>query len=55
MPKGVYAYDRGKLTAIRYQDLDLSKKWQEYDISHDLTVKGMERFSADWNALIKQS
>ena len=53
MPKGDYAYDRGKLTAIPYQDIDLSKKWQEYDISHDLTTKGMERFSADWNALIK--
>jgi len=53
MPKDDYVYDRGKLTAIPYQDIDLSKKWQEYDISHDLTVKGMERFSADWNALIK--
>jgi transaldolase len=53
MPKDDYVYDRGKLTAIPYQDIDLSKKWQEYDIFHDLTVKGMERFSADWNALIK--
>jgi len=55
MPKQDYLYDKGTLKAIPYRDLDLSKKWQEYDISHDLTVKGMERFSADWNALIKQS
>jgi transaldolase len=53
MPKDDYVYDRGKLAAVPYQDIDLSKKWQEYDIFHDLTVKGMERFSADWNALIK--
>ncbi len=55
MPKHNYVYEQGTLRAIPYRDLDLSKKWQEYDISHDLTVKGMERFSADWNALIKQS
>jgi len=55
MPKDDYTYDRGKLTAMPYRDIDLSKQWQEYNISHDLTVKGMERFSADWNALIKQS
>jgi len=53
MPKDDYVYDRGKLTAISYREVDLSRPWQEYDISHDLTVKGMERFSADWNALIK--
>ena len=55
MPKQDYLHDQRNLKAIPYQDVDLSKKWQEYDISHDLTVKGMERFSADWNALIKQS
>jgi transaldolase len=55
MPENAYLYDRGKLTAIPYQDIDLLKKWQEYDISHDLTVKGIGLFSADWNALIKQA
>jgi len=53
LPEKDYDYDHGKLKSIPYKDIDLSKKWQEYDISHDLTVKGMERFSADWNALIK--
>ncbi len=52
MPKQDYLYERGNLKPIPYRDIDLSKKWQEYDISHDLTVKGMEKFSADWNALI---
>ena len=55
MPKQDYLYDQRSLKAIPYRDLDLYKKWQQHDIAHDLTVKGMERFSADWNALIKQS
>lgn len=53
VPKDDYIYDHGTLAAVPYRDVDLSKNWHEYDIHHDLTVKGMERFSADWNLLIK--
>ncbi len=53
VPGSDYVYDQGNLKAIPYQKLDLNKKWQEFDISHELTDKGMERFSADWNSLIK--
>lgn len=52
MPDKEYKYDTEGLNPIPYKDLDLSKKWKEFDISHDLTVKGMEKFSADWNLLI---
>ena len=48
-----YHYDTKGLKAIPYHDLDLSNPWESYDIHHDLTDKGMERFSADWNALIQ--
>jgi transaldolase len=54
MPGMDYVYDSGNLKDIPYKNISLSKNWQEYDISHDLTVKGMEKFSADWNALIKK-
>lgn len=59
MPGGNYDYDAGGLEAgelkpILYKEIGLSKDWQEYDISHVLTVKGMEKFSADWNSLIKR-
>jgi len=54
MPGNDYVYDRGNLKDIPYRDIDLKKSWQEFDISHDLTVKGMEKFSADWNSLIKK-
>lgn len=53
MPGDDYMYDLHGLKAIPYKDIDLAKDWQEYDISHELTVKGMEKFSADWNDLIK--
>jgi transaldolase len=40
------------LTPIDYKNTPLDKSWQEYDIRHDLTDKGIERFAADWNALL---
>jgi len=53
MPADNYVYDSGKLSDIPYKDIDLSRNWKEYDINHDLTAKGIEKFSADWNSLIK--
>lgn len=48
-----YSYDPKSLKPIEYQDLDLEKKWQEFDIKHELTDAGIEKFSSDWNALIE--
>ena len=53
MPGDDYVYDRRGLKTIPYKEIDLSKTWPEYDIKHELTIRGMERFSEDWNALIK--
>ncbi len=53
LPKTEYVYDSGNLKGIPFKEIDLTKKWETYDIRHELTDKGMERFSADWNALIK--
>jgi transaldolase len=36
-----------------YQELDLNRSWREFDISHELTDKGIVRFADDWNSLIK--
>ncbi len=52
MPDQNYTYDTKGLKPIPYKELDLSKSWKDFDISHDLTDKGMEKFSADWNLLI---
>lgn len=40
------------LKPIPYQEISLTKSWQEYNIQHDLTDKGIEKFAADWNNLI---
>ena len=52
LPAEDYVYDARDLEPIPYREIDLAKPWQDYDITHDLTTKGMERFSADWDSLI---
>jgi transaldolase len=41
------------LKPILYQEIPLTKPWQEYNIQHELTDKGIEKFAQDWNNLIK--
>lgn len=53
LPDDAYCYQTKDLKQIPYQEIDLNKNWPEYNLAHDLTIKGMEKFSADWNALIK--
>jgi transaldolase len=53
IPGNDYAYPANNLKPMPYKEISLTRSWQEYDIHHDLTVKGMEKFSADWNALIR--
>jgi transaldolase len=52
LPDKDYKYDTKGLSPIAFKDLLLSNNWKDIDISNELTVKGMERFSADWNLLI---
>ena len=52
IPGDDYNYDVKSLRPIPYKNIDIGKKWEDYDIRHELTDKGIERFSADWNALI---
>jgi len=53
VPDDDYHYDMKGMKATPYRELDLSQPWESFDIRHELTNKGMERFSADWNALIQ--
>lgn len=53
LPDENFAYNAEGLTPILYEDLDLGKKWTEFDISHELTDKGIDRFAEDWNALLR--
>lgn len=53
IPGGDYKYPAGDLRPIRYREITLDRNWQDYDLRHELTDKGMEKFSEDWNALVK--
>ncbi|MBI3335183.1 MAG: transaldolase [Candidatus Portnoybacteria bacterium] len=53
LPDEHFRYDAKALESISYQEIDLEKEWREYNISHELTDAGIERFSNDWNALIR--
>lgn len=52
IPGGDYIYDAKALSAIPGKTIDLGRPWSHYDIAHDLTDKGMDLFSRDWNNLI---
>lgn len=38
---------------ILYRQVPLDKKWDEYNLYHELTEIGIEKFSSDWNSIIK--
>jgi transaldolase len=52
--KGVDA--SGKLLkAIPYKELDLNLPWQSFDIAHELTTKGIQKFVADYQSTLRRS
>lgn len=51
-PEAEYEYPNGPLTKIPYRaDIKPGQPWEKYDISHDLTKKGVETFYSDWMKL----
>jgi transaldolase len=45
------------LRAIPYRELDLNLNlsWQSFDIAHELTTKGIEKFVADYRSTLRRS
>ena len=52
VPGDEYNYQT-HLEPIPYQEISLEKPWQEYNIAHEMTDAGIDRFASDWNGLIK--
>lgn len=52
MPENSFAYHRPDLKPIPPAAFDLSQPWTSFNLAHDLTAKGIEKFSQDWNALV---
>jgi transaldolase len=52
IPGPDWQYNKGELKTLEYEEIDINKDWREYNIQHDLTDKGLEKFASDWNGLI---
>jgi hypothetical protein len=52
--RGVDASDK-PLKSIFYKDLDLTLSWETFDIGHELTTKGIQKFVADYKNTLKRS
>ena len=47
---------KGKaLKPIPYKDLDLNLPWESFDLAHELTTKGIQKFVADYQSTLKRS
>jgi transaldolase len=55
VPGSEHQYAAKGLRPIPYRTIGLGGKWEDLDIRHELTDGGMEKFSADWNALIRRA
>ena len=43
------------LRAIPYKELDLQLPWQSFDIAHELTDQGIQKFVADYRSTLRRS
>jgi transaldolase len=43
------------LDAIPYKVLDLKRPWQSFDIAHELTTAGIQKFVADYRSTLRRS
>jgi transaldolase len=55
MPDENFSYQANTLKPIPYEEINLEKLWQEHNLHHELTDKGMEKFAEDWNNLIEHN
>jgi len=43
------------LKPIQYEELNLNLPWQSFDITHELTTKGIQKFVADYRSTLERS
>jgi len=52
VPPADYIYDVPGLTEIPYRELSLDKNWEDFDLHHTLTDKGIAKFWEDWKRIV---
>jgi hypothetical protein len=40
---------------IEYKELDLDAPWEGFELAHDFTTKGIQKFVADYKRTLKRS
>jgi transaldolase len=40
---------------IPYQELSLEQPWEQFDIEHELTKKGIQKFVSDYKSTIRKT
>jgi len=60
MPDQAFAYNAigaegQRLKPISYKALDLNLPWHSFNITHELTIKGIQKFVADYRSTLKRS
>jgi transaldolase len=43
------------LKTIPYKELDVNLPWQSFDVAHELTTKGIQKFVADYQSTLRRS
>jgi transaldolase len=54
MPDKEFVY-KPPLKPIPYEEVNLEQPWESFDIQHELTRKGIEKFAADYRATLSRS
>lgn len=55
IPDETYQYSQGALKDIPYKKFPISRNWQAFNIAHELTDKGIDRFAKDWDTLVSKN
>ena len=53
MPDKQFQY-KASGKSIPHEELDLERSWETFDIQHELTRKGIEKFAADYRATLSR-
>ena len=53
LPDASFMYDSTGLAAIPFQNLDMTKDWRSFNLSHPLTDAGLTKFMQDWKGLLR--
>jgi hypothetical protein len=60
LPDGSFVYraidSKGQaLKPIEYKNLDLNASWESFDLRHELTTKGIQKFVSDYESTLRKS